>query len=388
MYGSDIASHAIDTQFARLDNQIFVYPYDVSQIGQTIYIKLAGFNIYGGGQQSLADVTAYAHVIAGPPAPPNVENFYAKQVGDAVIFKWDQVSDFALKGYDIGYAQPGSTDWANFTLLTEAAKGTEMTNASVPFGTWLFGIRAKDIANQLSPDISTYTLTVQNTGNVLFTQDNSPNWELGTMDGFVKHWTGVLIPKNQFTPADYSSYQDVNSFVVDPVSSASYIGPLIDIGYTDNVRVFGTVTGENGPGATGAPTTATYLDYWASGSTDPGTFLLWNADFAIMRYGMMEFTATGITSSNVNFYEQFEVEGDRAENTTQTGTITVDSSGTIVSFPLPFHSPPYVAGTPVSTAPVYITASAITSSDAVLHAWTSSGAAASGITANWTATGE
>ncbi len=155
-------------------------------------------------------MTAVTHTILGPPPPPNVEDFAAKQVGDTVAFTWDQVSDFALKGYDIAYAFEGATDWADFTLLTEAARGTEMTNASVPFGSWTFGIRARDIANQLSPQITTFDLTVVNTGNLLNLQENAPDWN-GSLTGLVKHWTGVLIPDNQFTPSHYSSYQDIDT---------------------------------------------------------------------------------------------------------------------------------------------------------------------------------
>ncbi len=387
MYGTTIASHSVGSDFARLDSQIFVYPYDLSQIGQTIYIKLCGFNLYGGGTQSLADVTAYAHVIQGPPVPPDVENFYAKQVGDTVAFKWDQVQDFALKGYDIGYAVQGSTDWADFTILTEAAKGTEMTNASVPFGTWTFGIRAVDIADQLSANIGTFDLEVINTGNLLYLQENAPDWELGTLSGFVKHWTGILIPDNQFTPSHYSSYQDFDTFVVDPVSSGSFTSPTIDIGYNDNVRVFGTITAATGPGMVNAPTTATLLDHWQQGSTDPNVYTVWGNEFATMRYAKMRFTVTGITSTNANYYSQFDVEIDKAENTTQSGSATISSGGTTISYGLPFHSPPFVTGTAVSTAAAYVTASAITSSDAVLHVWSSSGASTSALV-NWQAIGE
>ena len=53
-FGSTIASHNSGTQFARLDDGIFAYSYDKSKIGQTIYIKLLSYNIYGGGEQSLA----------------------------------------------------------------------------------------------------------------------------------------------------------------------------------------------------------------------------------------------------------------------------------------------------------------------------------------------
>ncbi|HEV8015207.1 MAG TPA: phage tail protein [Stellaceae bacterium] len=176
LYGTTIASHASGAAFARLDDAIVSLAYDKGQLGATIYIKLLSFNLWGGGAQQLADVPAYAHVIAGPPAPPNVTGFAAQQSGAVVAFAWNAVTDTALKGYDIGYAPPGTSDWSLFNLLTEAAAGTEMTNAEVPPGSWIFGIRARDIADQLSPAIGTLSLTVTNALPVISNADAAPLW--------------------------------------------------------------------------------------------------------------------------------------------------------------------------------------------------------------------
>ncbi|HEY1503350.1 MAG TPA: phage tail protein [Stellaceae bacterium] len=176
LYGTPVASHLGGTAFARLDDAVVKLSYDKSQIGTTIYLKLVSFNLWSGGAQQLADVTAYAHVIAGPPRPPNVTGFAAQQSGAVVAFAWDAASDAALKGYDIGYAPQGTSDWSLFSLLTEAAAGTEMTNAEVPPGSWTFGIRARDIADQLSPAITTLDLVVTNALPVISAVDAAPAW--------------------------------------------------------------------------------------------------------------------------------------------------------------------------------------------------------------------
>lgn len=176
LYVTPIAAHAAGAAFARLDDAIVTLGYDKSQIGSTIYIKLVSFNLWGGGAQQLGDVAAYPHLIVGPPAPPDVTGFSAQQSGAVVAFAWDAVSDVALKGYDIGYAPVGTSNWALFNLLTEAAGGTEMTNAEVPPGSWTFGIRARDIADQLSPDIATLDLVVTNALPVIYDADAAPNW--------------------------------------------------------------------------------------------------------------------------------------------------------------------------------------------------------------------
>ena len=69
-FGSAIAAHAAGTAFVRLKpGTLFQLPYDKSQIGSTIYVKLLSFNLWGGGRQSLDQVASHAHVIGGA-APP------------------------------------------------------------------------------------------------------------------------------------------------------------------------------------------------------------------------------------------------------------------------------------------------------------------------------
>lgn len=129
--------------------------------------------------------------LASPPA--NVTGFSASQTGVVVSFNWDQVSDYALKGYDIGFAPQGITDWNLFTPLTEVAKGTEMTNASVPPGTWVFGIRARNLADQLSTTPAFFNLVVVNANPTISQVAQERDW-LGVKVNFIQHYTGVLVP--------------------------------------------------------------------------------------------------------------------------------------------------------------------------------------------------
>ena len=177
-YGTAITAHAAGASFARLDGGIFTVPYSRDQIGRTLYVKLASFNLWGGGLQSLAEVPAIAYTIQGPPPPPDVTGFVAQQNGYVVVFAWNAITADGptIKGYDIGYAPQGTTDWSAFRMLTEASAGTEMTNADVPRGSWTFGIRARDIAEQLSPGIATVDLVVTSTQPVIYSADEAPGW--------------------------------------------------------------------------------------------------------------------------------------------------------------------------------------------------------------------
>ncbi|HEY3910369.1 MAG TPA: phage tail protein [Stellaceae bacterium] len=64
-YGTTIADHPADAQFALLNGAIGHFPYPANLIGQTIYLKFVSLNIVGGGIEDLASVPAYTHTITG-----------------------------------------------------------------------------------------------------------------------------------------------------------------------------------------------------------------------------------------------------------------------------------------------------------------------------------
>lgn len=172
-------------------------PYDKSQVGTNIYIKLLSFNLWGGGEYDLSQVQPFVHTIEGPPLPGTVTGFTATQVGGAVAFTWNPLTDPALMAYDILYG-PTSGSVGTAIPLTEATKGSEMTNASVPPGTWTFYIRGHDIADQLGP-VTSLNLTVTNVNSVIEYLPQQPDWlsfEPGALIECVQHYTGSLVPKS------------------------------------------------------------------------------------------------------------------------------------------------------------------------------------------------
>jgi hypothetical protein len=67
-YGTAIAAHAAGTRFARFgpnDPSLFRYSYPASFVGQSVFIKLPGFNIFGQALQDIASVSAYGYTLAG-----------------------------------------------------------------------------------------------------------------------------------------------------------------------------------------------------------------------------------------------------------------------------------------------------------------------------------
>jgi hypothetical protein len=105
LYGTIQATH-VSAPFARLDNQIFKYPYKSSQIGQTVFLKFTSFNIYQEAEQSLADVVAYPYVIG---TAPDSNRFTLAQASSP---DWPGTLSGFLKTWD-GILVPDSTLGAN-----------------------------------------------------------------------------------------------------------------------------------------------------------------------------------------------------------------------------------------------------------------------------------
>lgn len=299
IYGTTAAEHFAGDNFLRCDAGVFAYVYDKSKVGQTIYVKVCAFNTYQGSQQSPADVEATLYTLIGPPLPGQVQGFQAQQIHDVVAFSWvDLPNDVGLKGYDIAYGVVGSM-WEQKQLLTEAARGTEMTNASVPPGLWEFSIRGHDVVDHLSPLESLVELTVTNTNQIILSASEEPNWLGSNGDNyytsglnFTNHYAGTLAPMSQFSCDNYQPY---------PIPAAptitSYIGGSIPAGTVYLKVTIVTLSGETPAGpetfivVTGAqginvtspsPTGIANLDRYLVGynvyaSTSSGTEVLQNA---------------------------------------------------------------------------------------------------------------
>jgi hypothetical protein len=177
MYGTPITAHAEGSQFCRIDANVLKIPYTPDRIGKTAYVKFCSFNNQGQLTQPLDEAPTYAHYIEGPPLPFPVQQFEVEQVGNVVSFTWLNIDTLYL--YAIGYAPVGTTNWANFQLLTDNAKGAEMTNAAVPPGDWVFAIRSIDpYTGLMSPTWPTVELTVTRvTGNIILSDEEDASWD-------------------------------------------------------------------------------------------------------------------------------------------------------------------------------------------------------------------
>ncbi|MAF35842.1 hypothetical protein CL622_01845, partial [archaeon] len=82
-----------------------------------------------------------------------------------------------LSGYELRYeTQTTSAVWDNANVLTSVTKGTLVTNAALPPGSWTLHDRAVDTSSNYSSNSALFNLTVTNQNNVITTVTNAPSW--------------------------------------------------------------------------------------------------------------------------------------------------------------------------------------------------------------------
>ena len=97
-YNTAAAAHKAGTQFARLDNALLKIDFLPADIGKTIWLKFASFNIFGTGNQDLSQVKAYEYNLQKYYIPPvtnlHLYNRYREQSDGVsrydIVVQWDK----------------------------------------------------------------------------------------------------------------------------------------------------------------------------------------------------------------------------------------------------------------------------------------------------------
>ena len=174
--------------------------------GGTYEIRIRARSPFGMWSDWSSPIT---HTVIGKDAPPSdVTNFVAAQNGDVAVFTWDPIPDPDLSGYEIRYGPKGNTNWEDATPLTQVTKGTQITTAKLPTGSWTVFIKAVDSAvpPNYSVNAAQDDIDFVSTYDVITQQSEQPFWP-GVRKNFVKHPSGVLVPDSQI-PADVSYTSD------------------------------------------------------------------------------------------------------------------------------------------------------------------------------------
>ncbi len=118
--------------------------------------------------------TASKLLVGKMALPADVENFVVLQNGGVAIMKWTQVADVDLAGYEIRYGAVSISTYENATPLTSVTRGTNVTSADLPPGTWTVFIKAVDTSGNYSANAASRDIVFVSDRDVIVQTPQSP----------------------------------------------------------------------------------------------------------------------------------------------------------------------------------------------------------------------
>ena len=103
-YNTTAAAHKAGTQFARLDDALLKIDFLPADIGKTIWLKFASFNIFGTGNQDLSQVKAYEY---------NLQKYYIPPVANLHLYNRYREQSDGVSRYDI-VVQWDKPNWPSY----------------------------------------------------------------------------------------------------------------------------------------------------------------------------------------------------------------------------------------------------------------------------------
>lgn len=234
-YNTSQAAQASGAPFVRVDDNVIQSgAVDLAMIGKAIYIKICGFNVYGGAIQSLDQVPAYQYTIQGtmlklPPAPPTNLTATFQNFGIFLICGRSTNPDIVRYEYRIG------PDWATSTLLTHDGS-TSYTFGLQAVGTYLIWVAAVDIyGNYSAPtsDLITVSPPVMNTlTNTINGQSLQLNWTATASSfGIFEYEVRYGVKGCTFAAAASLGFYNTNTFsqIIIGAGNHDYLVAAIDV---------------------------------------------------------------------------------------------------------------------------------------------------------------
>ena len=182
LFGTAPSAHASGAPFVRLAADTFArIPYTTDRVGQTLFIKALGVNAYGGGRQSLDDVTPIAVTVMGLALSgplPNPTDVSIALVAGLTALQWAAVSDFRNPIYEIRVG----ASWSSAQVYARVAHSPIYLPTN---GTWWVAAYA-----QPAPSIVVYSTTPVSIVVSSVTRDAEN--VVGAYDEAATGWTGTL----------------------------------------------------------------------------------------------------------------------------------------------------------------------------------------------------
>lgn len=348
--------------------------------GVSYNLRVRAVDALGGTPGTYANLT---HTVAGKTVlPANVTGFSASQNGNVVVFRWNQVSDVDLAGYEIRYGVLAST-WANGTPLTRVTRGTQVTSAAVPPGTWKMMIRARDTSANYSATEDATNISVTNTNDVIDQKQQAPDW-LGTKTGLVITVSGALIPDSTLAASAHTNVELFETFVPYPVAQGIYEAPEFDVGFDDNCRIWGSIDSVLGRGVTvGLADPNLEVDFRTAAGAYDG-YEPWTIGDRLGRYFKHRLILD--TAEGKARVDGFLPTVDLSEETQSVSGVSVAAGGQVVTFPSVFHRVPNVVAVYAGSGARFVTVTSITTTGFTCNVYDTTNTSVGG-TVNYDATG-
>lgn len=233
-YTTTAAAHPAGATFCRMDNTLLKAPFRKEDIGKKIWLKFTSYNIFGAGEQSLADVNAYQYTI---------QAYYIPPVTDLIAYnRYRQLQD-GVSRYDIvvswmppeleSYLQGDVWYKTNHAQATDITIEEGKTADELGFdGEWIFGGSGKNqvvIPQAIVGDTYRIAVCTKDEWGAATTPDLVPKIDIlvalkttvpNTPDGFsISFSSAATVSWGEVTNADVAFYEvrmDANPGVESP----------------------------------------------------------------------------------------------------------------------------------------------------------------------------
>lgn len=206
-FGSDPEFHPTGTQIARCDEAFLRSGLKNAYVGKTVYFKFTAFNIFGGMEQSLADVQAYPFIPKSVQIlPPDVEVLNVERMSSSIRRYWwkytyPEPNDVA--GFILKYTQGKELNWeAGIPVQEGLITNQPYETQTVRPGTHAVMIKAVDQNGNESKNFAYCLLEMGDLlqENVLFDKDfGADHWADIKTSGFVLAIDGYIHAVNTST---------------------------------------------------------------------------------------------------------------------------------------------------------------------------------------------
>lgn len=181
-FGSEADYHAPGARIARCDEAFLKSGLANSYIGKTIYFKFTAFNIFGGMEQSLADVPAYSFKpVSVQIPPPDVEVLNVEKMSSSIRrywWKYTYPDPNDIAGFILKYTQGKELNWETGIKVQEGLITTQpYETQTIRQGTHAVMIKAVDTNGNESKNFAYCLLDMGDLlqENVLYDKDFSAN---------------------------------------------------------------------------------------------------------------------------------------------------------------------------------------------------------------------